>query len=139
MTPEQIVLVQDSFKQVAAIKDKAAALFYNRLFELDPSLRPLFKGDIAEQGQKLMATIGIAVQNLKRPDAILDTVRALGVRHKAYGVTDAHYDTVATALLDTLATAFGPAFTPDLRAAWTAMYGMVADVMKQAAAETAPA
>lgn len=139
MTPDQIVLVQDSFKQIAAIREKAAALFYDRLFELDPSLRPLFPGDIAGQGQKLMATIAIAVQNLKRPDAILDTVRALGVRHKAYGVTDAHYDTVATALLDMLAAALGAAFTPDLRAAWAAMYGMIASVMKQAAAEASAA
>lgn len=139
MTPEQVELVQRTFKSVATIKEQAADLFYGRLFALDPSLRALFKGDMGEQGQKLMATIGVAVQNLKRPEAILDTVRALGVRHKGYGVTDAHYETVGSALLWTLEHGLGADFTPEVRDAWAAVYTLVADVMKTAAREAVPA
>src|SRR5215813_9196247 len=95
----QKALVQTSFAQVRPIADAAAALFYNRLFELDPALKPLFNGDMVEQGRKLMAMIGTAVGGLDRLDAIVPAVQALGARHAGYGVTDVHYDTVARALL----------------------------------------
>lgn len=134
MTPEQKALVQTSFAQVVPIKEAAADLFYSRLFEIDPSLRPLFKGDIKEQGAKLIAMIATAVNGLDRLEAIVPAVQALGRRHAGYGVTAAHYDTVAGALLWTLEKGLGPAFTDDVRGAWTACYTVLADTMKQAAA-----
>src|SRR6266700_3741787 len=102
MTPEQISLVRESFAKVSPIAPAAAAMFYERLFALDPSLRTLFKGDINEQGRKLMAMIGTAVANLDRLEAIVPAVRDLGRRHAGYRVEDTHYDTVAAALLWTL-------------------------------------
>ena len=135
MTPEQKALVQASFAQVAPIREVAADLFYGRLFELDPSLRPLFRGDIKEQGAKLMMMIATAVKGLDRLEAIVPAVQALGRRHAGYGVTERHYDTVAAALLWTLEKGLGAAFTDDVRAAWTACYGLLAGVMKQAARE----
>ena len=135
MTPEQKALVQSSFAQVAPIKEAAADLFYGRLFELDPSLRPLFKGDIKEQGAKLMAMIATAVKGLDRLEAIIPAIQSLGRRHAGYGVTAGHYDTVAGALLWTLEKGLGPAFTDDVRAAWAACYRILADTMKQAAVE----
>ena len=133
MTPKQIELVQGSFKDVAAIKEKAAALFYDRLFEMDPSLRRLFKGDMKEQGRKLMATIGVAVASLRNLEAVLPTVRKLGEKHVEYGVTEAHYQTVGAALLWTLEQGLGPKFTPEVKQAWAAVYGALSGVMIDAA------
>jgi hemoglobin-like flavoprotein len=135
MTPEQIVLVQTSFAQVLPIADTAAALFYGRLFELDPSLKPLFKGDMREQGRKLMTMIRVVVNGLNRIDQLVPAVQELGRRHARYGVADAHYDVVGAALLATLHQGLGEAFTPEVAAAWAVAYALLADTMKAAAAE----
>ena len=137
MTPAQKTLVQTTFGKVVPIADAAAAMFYSRLFQLDPSLRPLFKGDLVEQGRKLMQMIGVAVNGLDRLDQILPAVQQLGVRHAGYGVRDQHYDTVAVALLWTLEQGLGSDFTPDVKDAWTAAYTVLADTMKHAAATAA--
>ncbi len=137
MTPEQVQLVKNSWGQVVPIADKAAELFYGKLFELDPSVKPLFKGDIVEQGRKLTKMINTAVNGLDRLDAIVPAVQQLGVRHIAYGVRDEHYDTVGAALLWTLESGLGDAFTDDVRTAWTTVYGILADTMKAAAREAA--
>jgi hemoglobin-like flavoprotein len=126
-------LVQTSFEQVRPIADAAAALFYNRLFELDPTLRPLFKGDMKEQGRKLMDMITLAVKGLDRPEALLPALAALGRRHAGYGVNKHDYETVGEALLWTLEQGLGPGFTPDVREAWEAVYGFVAGAMREAA------
>src|SRR5215204_6216575 len=99
MTHEQTRLVQASFELIAPNADVAAALFYDRLFELDPSLRGLFHSDMHEQGKKLMQMLTVAVRGLDRLEALVPAVQALGRRHSGYGVTDAHYVTVAEALL----------------------------------------
>ena len=135
MTPMQVHLVRSSFANVQAIKDQAAALFYQRLFELDPSLRPLFKGDMAAQGAKLMAALGVMVGALDRLENILPLVRQLGRRHAAYGVRPDHYATVGEALVSTLAQALGPEFTAETRRAWTEIYGRLAWAMIAAADE----
>lgn len=133
MTPRQIDLVQATFKDVAAIKDDAAALFYGRLFEMDPSLKSLFKGNIKEQGRKLMATIGLAVGSLRNPEKIIPAVKNLGEKHVEYGVKESHYATVGGALLWTLEKGLGPKFTPEVKDAWAATYGLVSSVMIEAA------
>ena len=137
MTPEQKKLVQQSFAKVLPIKEQAAELFYGRLFELDPSLRPMFKGDMKRQGAMLMSVLAMAVNGLDRLHAIVPAVEALGRRHVGYGVRDEHYETVGAALLWTLEKGLGTAFTPETRAAWAACYGLLAGVMKDAAAEQA--
>jgi hemoglobin-like flavoprotein len=137
MTPEQIKLVQESFNKVVPISEKAAELFYGKLFELDPEIKPLFKGDMKEQGRKLMSIIGTAVNSLNDLPAIVPAVQDLGKRHVDYGVTDEHYDTVGAALLWTLEQGLGDAFTPETRVAWTEVYGVLASTMKDAAAEIA--
>jgi hemoglobin-like flavoprotein len=133
MTSEQIALVQSSFKQVAPIADQAAALFYKRLFELDPELKALFKADMVEQGKKLMQMISVAVNGLTRLDEIVPAVQQLGKRHVGYGVTPAHYDTVGTALIWTLELGLGSSFTPQVKDAWVAAYTLLAGVMIDAA------
>lgn len=136
MTPNQVSLVQSTWKQVVPIKDTAAELFYGKLFEIDPALKPLFKGDLTEQGRKLMAMINTAVNGLTQLDAIVPAVQDLGRRHVGYGVKDAHYDTVATALLWTLEKGLGAAFTAEVKDAWATAYGLLASVMKEAAASS---
>lgn len=134
VTPEQITVVQRTWQSVAPIQDAAAKLFYARLFELDPSLSALFKGDMTEQQRKLMTMIGIAVNALDRIDTIVPAVRNLGRRHGAYGVREEHYDTVANALLWTLEQGLGPAFTAEARDAWIAVYKVLSSTMKMAQA-----
>ncbi len=136
MHPEQIVCIQSSFAQVLPIADVAAALFYQRLFELDPRLRPLFSGDLSEQGRKLMTMLQVVVNGLTRLDALIPAVQTLGRRHVGYGVTDEHYEIVGEALLWTLHQGLGEHFTPNVAAAWATAYALLADVMKQAASET---
>ncbi|WP_422377811.1 globin family protein [Roseibium sp.] len=134
MTPEKIKLVQDSFAQVAPIADKAADIFYDRLFEIAPDVRPMFPADMSNQKDKLMQTLGVAVSNLHQVETILPTVQDLGRKHVAYGVKDEHYDTVGSALLFTLEKGLGEAFTPQVKDAWTETFTTVAGVMKEAAA-----
>jgi hemoglobin-like flavoprotein len=137
MTPEQAVLVKNSWAMVTPIADKAAELFYGKLFEMDPSLKALFKGDMTEQGRKLMTMINTAVNGLDKLEAIVPAVEQLGERHVAYGVKDEHYDTVGAALLWTLEAGLGDEFTPEVKEAWTVTYGVLADTMKAAAAKAA--
>ncbi len=134
MDAMQIRLVQDSFKSVAPIADEAAALFYGRLFELDPQLRKLFKTDMPEQGRKLMTMIGMAVRGLDNMAMLGPVVENLGRRHVGYGVMPAHFDTVGAALLWTLKQGLGPAFTPEVESAWAQTYALLANTMKEAAA-----
>lgn len=137
MTPEQIVLVKQSWAQVVPISDQAAELFYGRLFELNPAYRDLFTGDMKSQGKKLMTMINTAVTSLDRLDSIVPAVQDLGKRHVGYGVKDADYDTVAVALLWTLEQGLGDAFTPEVKAAWTLTYTTLANVMIEASKEAA--
>lgn len=136
MTPAQIAHVQRTFSLVAPIKEKAAELFYNRLFTLDPSLKPLFKGNITEQGRKLMAALATVVMGLTDLPKIVPIAQDMARRHVGYGVKDSHYDTVGSALLWTLEQGLGKEFTPDVREAWTAAYTTLASVMKAAAKDS---
>src|SRR5215467_14189797 len=102
MTPRQVALVQESFAKIVPIREQAAALFYNRLFAIDPNTRPLFRGDMKSQGAKLMAAIGAVVKSLDRIEIMLDELRSLAQRHDRYGVRDEHYASVGAALLWTL-------------------------------------
>jgi len=135
MTPEQISLVQGTFGQVEPIAAKAAELFYGKLFELDPALKPMFAdSNMEEQGEKLMKMIGAAVGGLNDIPSLVPVVQDLGKRHVDYGVLDAHYDTVGEALLWTLGAGLGDAFTEEVKEAWTLVYTTLATVMKDAAA-----
>jgi hemoglobin-like flavoprotein len=134
LTLTQIELVQNTFAIIAPIADDAAALFYRRLFEIDPSLQQMFRGDMADQRRKLMQMLTAAVKGLPRLDRLVPVVEDLGRRHAGYGVSDSHYDTVGAALIWTLEKGLGSAFTPEVQNAWTTVYGVLASTMKNAAA-----
>jgi len=112
----------------------AGALFYSRLFELDPALKALFKHDLQEQSHKLMQMIGLAVALLDRPDMLVHALDALGRRHSVYGVKPQDYKTVGDALILTLGEGLGEAFTPELNDAWVAVYELISSTMQRSAA-----
>ena len=140
MTPHQIELVQSSFNLVVPNLESAAMTFYDRLFQLDPSLRHMFRGPQAEQARKLGHVLTIVVNGLICPQQILGAVEELGRRHLVYGVRPEHYATVGAALLWTLQTGLGDAFTSEVREAWTCAYMFLSSTMQRAAAsaETVP-
>jgi len=129
MTSDEIDLVQSTFEQVRPISTAAAGMFYGRLFEIAPDVRPLFKGDIAEQGRKLMATLAVVISALHSLPTILPAVSALAKRHVEYGVKPDHYASVGAALLWTLERGLGASWTPEAAATWTSAYTTLSDFM----------
>lgn len=131
---EQIYRIRKTFAIVEHQSDVAALVFYQRLFDLDPTLRPLFKNDIEEQAKKLMDMLGAALNLLERPDQLSNTLEDLGAAHVGYGVKTEHYDTVAVALLGMLEQVLGRDFTAETRAAWVSLYQLIAETMLRGAA-----
>jgi hemoglobin-like flavoprotein len=129
VTQDQIKAIQESFAKVAPISEQAAALFYGRLFQIAPEVKPLFKGDMKQQGAKLMATLAAVVGGLSNLPSILPTASALAKRHVDYGVKAADYAPVGAALLWTLEKGLGAQWTPELEAAWGAAYTVLSDYM----------
>ena len=129
MTPAQVQLVQDTFAKVAPIAEQAAALFYGRLFEIAPEVKPLFRGDMTEQGRKLMATLAVVVNGLANLDTVLPAASALARRHTDYGVKPGHYAPVGEALLWTLERGLGTQWTSELAAAWSTAYATLSEFM----------
>ncbi|MFA6236035.1 MAG: methyl-accepting chemotaxis protein [Bacteriovorax sp.] len=133
MSLKQKKLVKESFKKVVPISEAAAKIFYDRLFVLDPDLRSLFGSNLVDQGKKLMAMLAAAVKNIDDPEKLIPVLEDLSRRHIEYGVEDSHYETVGKALLDTLKKGLGKDFTPEVKGAWTAAYGLISSVMIEAA------
>ena len=129
MTPDQVKAVQESFSKVAPISEQAAELFYGRLFEIAPEVKPLFRGDMKEQGRKLMATLGAVVNGLSNLESVLPAASALAKRHVDYGVKASDYAPVGAALLWTLEKGLGADWTPSLAAAWGAAYTTLSEFM----------
>lgn len=128
-TEREIELVRSTWSAASADPDAAAALFYGKLFETAPGVKPLFTGDMKEQGRKLMQMIGIAVNNMERVPEIQPALVELAERHDGYGAEADHYPVVGDTLIDTLRTALGEAFTEEAEAAWAKTYGAIASVM----------
>jgi hemoglobin-like flavoprotein len=135
MTPNQIKLVQASFTQLVPIAATAADLFYGRLFEIAPHVRPMFPEDLTEQKKELMAMLGTVVAGLRHLDTLVPAVSALGRRHAGYGVKAQHYVSVGSALLWALEKSLGTAFTPEVKDAWTSAYILLWTTMTDAAKE----
>ena len=134
MTPEKIKILQDSFDLVRPISDVASDLFYNRLFEIAPEVKPLFKGDMKEQGMKLMNALSVVVKGISQPEKIIPVLEKLGKGHVEYGVKDEHYAMVGEALIWTLGAGLKEAFTEEVKIVWLEAFEMISKVMKNAAA-----
>jgi hemoglobin-like flavoprotein len=138
MTPEQKDLVRTTWRMIEPIADTAANMFYTKLFELDPTLRPLFKPDMSEQKRRLTQTLGFAVASLYSLDSLVPVIQQLGKRHVGYGIDPSHYETVAAALMWTLKQGLGISFTPAVEEAWIAVYVTLTDIMKGATKDGMP-
>ena len=140
MTKEQRALVRESWLRCQPTLRQAGAQFYERLFALDPAARRLFAGtDMAAQQRKLVGMLTEIVAQLDRPEALVPNVSALGRQHVQYGVRDADYETVGSALLWTIDQSLGDGFTPAVRQAWTEAYLLVATLMRRGAGRTSSA
>ncbi len=136
MGPRQIEIIRSTWRKIAPHGDDAARLFYKRLFEIDPSVKPLFAGtDMSGQRKKLMQTLGSAVVGLQDLDALVPIIQDMGRRHATYGVKDAHYDSVGEALLWTLKQGLGEDWNDETQEAWTRIYRLLADTMRTASNE----
>lgn len=140
MTPERRQLVIESWKVLAPNSAQVGAIFYRRLFEIDPNLRPLFKDTILdEQIRKLTTMLDLIVHWLDIPERLVPALKQLGARHHGYGVQDEHYNKVGAALLGTLEEGLGDKFTPDIRSAWTEAFVLISSLMRRGAAKVSGA
>jgi len=134
MTPDQIFLIRSGFHHLEAMPEKATEIFYQRLWEIAPSTKPLFaQSDMALQGHKLMAAMGFVVNALDKPDLVIPVAQDLARRHVGYGVIQAHYGSVGLALLGMLEQCLGVGFTPEAAAAWDEAYALLSGIMTTAA------
>jgi hemoglobin-like flavoprotein len=138
MTADQIYLLRKSFEQVERHGEVAALVFYRRLFEIDPSLRLMFKSNIEDQSRKLMEMLGLALSLAERAGALERELMDSGARHSSYGVREEHYDTLGSAMIDMLAEVLGSAFTPATRDAWLAFFTYAAETMQRGAVAIGP-
>lgn len=138
MTPSQIILVRDSFAKLTPSHEAVATRFYEKLFEIDPSTRKLFNGDMRTQGIKLIVAMATVVRALDNLGPVLEMVRELGRRHVKYGVEERQYASVGQALLETLHECFGAAFDGEMEAAWISAYGAVSGAMIEATRNSTP-
>ncbi|MBX7212865.1 MAG: hypothetical protein K1X39_02520 [Thermoflexales bacterium] len=134
MNANQVKLLKETFKTIEPMADETGELLYTKLFEIDPSLRPLFKGDIKAQGRMVFTAIGLAIAGLDKPEAMNDQVRSLGSRHVNYGVQPRDVNTFGAAFLWALEQTLGPAFTPEVKDAWISAYGVLSVAMRRATA-----
>ncbi len=126
-----VQILKQSFDQVVPQKEALARTFYQRLFREFPETAPLFAGtDMARQESSLMATLAVVVNGLAEGKDIVPAVKALGKRHKDYGVQPEHFDAVGQSLITTLSEFLGPSWTPEVAASWGEAYTTLATVMK---------
>ncbi len=135
MTPHQILLIRQSFARLEFKGEKLGISMYEHLFRLDPSLRPMFKGDIKAHAVRLMAAISSVIDGLDDLRPLLNDLRALGSRHARYGATPKHYALVETALMRALGDTLGMSISSEAKDAWGQAYRILADVMMMAAAQ----
>lgn len=131
MTQHQKELIKFSFAKMQPISDAVSDLFYSRLFEIAPYTRPLFSDDIPEQGKKLIHGLSMVINSIDQLENVFPTLKKLGAAHKTYGVTNAHYDIFASALLWTFERALGSDFTDEVRNSWISLYVTVSEAMKK--------
>ena len=134
MNAEQVKLLRETFKSIEPMAQETGEMLYTKLFEIDPSLKPLFKGDLKTQAKMIMTAIGLAVAGLDQPDNLGQQVKALGTRHVNYGVQPRDVNTFGAALIWALEQTLGPAFTPEVKEAWVAAYGVLSVAMRRATA-----
>lgn len=131
LSPRQVTLIRQTIVRVLPRTTEFANLFYDRLFDVAPSVRPLFLGDTAAQGKKLLDTLDVFTSDLTNVDVLRPAMKRLGARHESYGTRPEHYGVVESVLLWTFERMLGEAFTPEVREAWQAAYTLLATEMQR--------
>ena len=127
--------LETSFDLVAPRGDELMEIFYARLFETAPAVKPLFAGsDMKRQRAMLLAALVLLRNSLRDLDSVVPALRKLGARHVAYGARPEHYPVVATVLIASMAEVAGPAWQPHHERAWAAALDVVAGAMLEGAA-----
>ena len=137
MTPEQANLIRRSFDAIWPVRRRFVGLFYRRFFELAPDAQRLFPGDMQRQHLKLMDMIAAIVGALDERELFQSIISHSGRQHARFGVRPSHFDAFGHALIWSLEQQFGVAFTPQLRAAWMALYDAVRTEMIRSAQHAA--
>ena len=125
LSAEEQKLIRSSFKKAAPRAAQLVEIFYDKLFDLDSTLRPLFASDISVQRTKLASMLTIVVDVVDKPDVLLDAAEKLGQRHAFYGVSPDDFEPVGQALIYSLGEILGDDFTYDVETAWGELYGIV--------------
>lgn len=135
MTPEQKALVKSTWRSVSLFSDRAADIFYDKLFELDGSLRVIFKNDLGEQKRKLIQSLGFVVSNLNSPATLLPVMQHFGRRHTIYGAQPTLVASASEAFLFMLKQGLGSQFTSEVQGAWSALLQYLLNIILDAARE----
>jgi hemoglobin-like flavoprotein len=132
LTPKQKMLVRHTFSKITGKSQEVSQTFYNRLFEIAPELKPLFKDDVKEQGMKLMQMISVVVMSLDKLDTLMPSIEAMGQRHITYGVKKEDYAIVGDALLWALEQFLANEWTFEIQEAWGEVYQLMSDTATSA-------
>ena len=132
MNNRTILTVKSSWSDVIANSEDVGLLFYRKLFELDPALRPMFSDDIASQARKLMNMLTLLMSRVQQLEDLNAEIASLSRRHTQYGTKPEHYHTVRQALLWTLEQELQDRWDAEIREAWTEVYNLVANAMLRA-------
>ena len=129
ISARQSAMIRESFAKLRERLEPASIFFYEALFARDPSLRGMFRDDLAGQGMKFMTTLGIAIENIDHPDKLGERFEELGRGHAMMGVKAAHFAPMGEALIDTLKEELKEEFTDELEEAWRAAYKELSERM----------
>ena len=133
----QVELLEKSFAAVAPQGDELTEVFYRNLFNVFPEVKPMFaNAEMAEQRKKLLASLKLVVDNLRKPDVLVPALENLGLRHLDFGTLEEHYPAVGQTLLKSLGEIAGPVWTDELNEAWAEAYGEIVKIMLAGATET---
>lgn len=126
----QVEILERSFEQVKPQANEFVSSFYNHLFTDYPEAQPLFEGtDMEKQGGKLLQSLVLVIENLRKPDALSNALKGLGARHVKYGALPEHYPLVGATLLKTFEQYLGDAWTEEVQTAWVDAYGAITTIM----------
>jgi hemoglobin-like flavoprotein len=129
LSADDIARVRSSFDRIWSISEHTSDLFYSRLFEIAPEIRPMFRNDMDEQKRKFMSTLAVIVGCLDDSNKLAPLTDRLARQHGEFGLQAAHYAVVEDALLWSLQRGLGEKWTPAVAASWSKAYGIVSNSM----------
>jgi hemoglobin-like flavoprotein len=131
MNTREIEIIKKSYKSIQPRMSRVTRVLFDRLFETNPELRPLFHSDLRDLRKKIVRKFDYVIAHLHEPEVLGPELKKLGAHHnKQFKVTQEHYNAFINALIYALSAAFGSEFTPELRKTWRYVLGVVAQIMQ---------